>query len=93
MITVSQLVWDAWNIDHIARHDVTHSEVEDVCRRSPIVLESYADRLLLIGSTAAQRLLAVVLQPLEPGAYYVITARSASRTERQFYRRRKGLTL
>ena len=84
MLIVHQLVWDAWNIDHIARHQVTQGEVEEACHRSPIVLESYASRLLLIGPTVAQR----VLEPLGSDVYYVVTA---SHKERQLYRARKGL--
>ena len=31
MIVIRRLIWDSWNITHIARHDVTPDEVEDVC--------------------------------------------------------------
>ena len=31
MIVIRRLVWDTWNIVHIARHDVVPDEVEEVC--------------------------------------------------------------
>ncbi len=29
MIVIRRLIWNSWNIEHIARHDVTPDEVED----------------------------------------------------------------
>jgi uncharacterized DUF497 family protein len=45
---------------------------------------------MLIGVTQQGRLLSVVLEPGSEHTYYVVTARSASRKERQLYRSMKG---
>jgi uncharacterized DUF497 family protein len=86
MLNVVDLIWDEWNIRHIARHNVTPDEVTDVCRRWHVVRQSYDDRLIVIGTTETGNLLTVILNPHERGIYYPITARPASRTERRAYR-------
>lgn len=86
MVYIRRLVWDAWNIAHIARHQVTPEEVEEVCQGPSIALQTYAGRTLLIGPTHAQRMLAVALDPEGRDKYYPVTARPASRQERRRYR-------
>ncbi len=85
MIYVRRLIWEAWNVAHIARHDVDPEEVEEVCHGEPLARESYGGRLLLVGPSRLGRMLAVVLAPEERGIYYPITARPASRKERRYY--------
>ncbi len=87
MIFVRRLVWDSWNVAHIARHEVTPDEVEEVCHGEYIVRQTYDDRLLLIGPTLSGRILVVILGPTEKvGIYYPVTARPASRKERGLYK-------
>jgi uncharacterized protein len=90
MVDVQRLVWDDWNIAHIARHDVVPEEVEDVCDATPAVFQTYQGRLLVVGLTRRRRALGVVLAPMGNGMYYVVTARPASRKERRLYRESKG---
>lgn len=90
MIRVDKLLWDEWNIEHIARHQVVSSEVEQVCHSNHVVLHSYAGRLLVIGPTQAKRMLAVILDPEEDATFYVVTARPASRKELHYYNDQKG---
>jgi uncharacterized DUF497 family protein len=92
MITVRRLVWDDFNVPHIARHDVTPDEAEVVCHGVHIVREAYGGRIMLIGPTLRRRMLAVFLAPeLEADVYYPVTARRASRKERAIYdRSQKG---
>ncbi len=85
MIDIGRLIWDEWNIAHIARHGVTPEEVEQVCHGNYIVRGSYQQRVMLVGPTATGRMLAVVLDPEDAGTYYPITARPASRKERRLY--------
>lgn len=88
---IVQLIWDGWNVAHIARHDVTPIEVEDLCHGDPVGLQSYQGRLVLIGPTQAGRMLAAVLEPVgDAGVFYPVTARPASRKERRYYRQQKG---
>lgn len=81
MVLVTHLIWDDWNREHIARHAVTLDEVEEVCHRQHRVVESYRNRIVIIGKTNDERKLVIVLspedrdlRPYEVGIYYVITA-------------------
>jgi uncharacterized protein len=87
MLSVRRLIWDAWNVAHIARHDVIPEEVEEVCHDQPMTSETYKGRLRVVGLTQSGRILTVILAPTaEQGVYYPITARPADRKERRNYR-------
>lgn len=91
MLEIKELVWDAWNITHIARHDVTRDEVEQVCQSDYQSFDAKKGRFILIGTTELGRVLAVVIDPEpEEGKYYPVTARSADRKERRDYFAEKG---
>lgn len=75
-------MWDEWNIEHIAKHNVTRIEVEEIFARAVRAKKSYKERLMIFGKTKAKRLLAVVLEK-EIRGYYVLSARNASRKERR----------
>ena len=90
MTFVRRLSWDAWNVSHIARHQVTPEEVEQVCHGQHVQRQAYAGRIMLIGTTEAGRILSVVLNPEENDMYYPVTARPASRGERRVYLSEKG---
>lgn len=86
MITIRSLVWDAWNIAHIARHDVSPGEVEDACRTKPYIVTGKKGRYMLIGPTKTGRFLAIILDPEpEQDVYYPVTARTADEKERMMY--------
>lgn len=78
---VNGLIWDDWNKDHIGKHRITVREIEEVCYGNHQVKESYRRRILIVGKTRTNRLLAIILSPenrnLESygnGIYYVVTA-------------------
>lgn len=80
MVNIRKLLWDAWNIAHIARHDVTVDEVEEACQSSPVVQQGKKGRLLIYGTTISERTLTIVLDPEEEsGVYYPVTARSSNK--------------
>ncbi len=65
---------------------VIPDEVEQVCQGQPMFSETYGDRLRMVGPTRRRRMLTVILAPKEAeGFYYPVTARPASRKERQRY--------
>ncbi len=81
MIVVKGLIWDDWNKDHIAKHEISVEEVEEACHGQHEVVESYRKRLLIIGKTKQGKLIVIVLspedknlQPYENDIYYPITA-------------------
>lgn len=86
MVHVRELVWDAWNVGHIARHEVTPDEVEEVCRMDVHTSRTYKGRIRVIGQAKTGRMLTVILAPVRPEVYYPVTARPASRREREMYR-------
>jgi len=91
MIIVRRLVWEKNNIDHIARHQVVPEEVEEVCHNNPVILKGHSGRLVIIGLTYKGRALSVVLDPeSEKDVYYPVTARSADRKERKYYKDQGG---
>jgi len=91
VVFVHRLVWDNWNIAHIARHQVIPEEVEEVCEGNPTTSQTYAGRIRVAGPTRAGRMLTIILAPKgEEGVYYLVTARSADRKERKEYQQEKG---
>lgn len=91
MVRVKQLVWDEWNITHIARHEVIPEEVEEICHSDALVQQGHRGRLLIIGLTRGNKMITVIIDPEpEKGVYYVVTARSSSKRERKIYRHEKG---
>lgn len=91
MLFVRRLIWDSWNIAHIARHDVIPDEVEEVCHGQPVSSQTYKGRLRVVGPTRSHRLLTVILAPTEErGTYYPVTARPADRKERRHYEQQRG---
>lgn len=88
---ISRLSWDAWNIAHIARHDISPAEVEAVCHNNPLVLQGQKKgRLVLISKTDEQRLLGVVLEAKGKGRFYIITAYDADAHDTALYNRLRG---
>ncbi len=94
MIQVDKLIWTEQNKDHIAIHNVSQAEVEEVCHNNPVFVSAYSGRVMGIGKTNACRAVTVILQSeKESGVWYVVTARSADRKERKFYFTMKGEVL
>lgn len=91
MINVQKLIWDSWNIAHVARHNVIPEEVEQVCHINPIVQKGKKGRLHIFGPTEAGRMLTVILDPEEEkGTYYPVTAYKASKKLEKLYFNQKG---
>ena len=92
-VDVERLDWDEWNRTHIARHNVTPDETEQVCFGAPVFREASKGRVMAIGPTDGGRMLTIVLgeNPREAGTYYAFTARPASRQERRRYAEAKGV--
>ncbi|MDO8691550.1 MAG: hypothetical protein Q7R39_16365, partial [Dehalococcoidia bacterium] len=61
MLVISHLIWDPWNVTHIARHGVTPEEVEEICHSNPVVQAGKKGRLLVFGPTLSARMLTVVV--------------------------------
>jgi uncharacterized DUF497 family protein len=91
MIILDKLVWTVINKEHIARHDVSQIEIEQVCHNDPVFVSGHSGRIMVIGKTNVNRAISIILDPEhEKGVWYVVTARSADRKERTLYKTMKG---
>ncbi len=90
-----QFDWNNGNIEHIALHQVTPKEAEQVIENVPIdvnaVLRNGEMRTIHLGETDAGRVLFVVATERD-GMCRVVTARPADRKERALYAHHKGAT-
>jgi uncharacterized DUF497 family protein len=80
--------WDAHNIKHLARHEVTTAEFEELIAGDSLYLE-YAvengeDRFKVLGATARGRVLIAVWTPRD-GKIRAITAYAAGRGHQKLY--------
>ena len=91
MVVVRHLVWNPWNVAHIARHQVTPNEVEEVRKQPYLTRPSYKNRFAITGQASSGRMLTVVIDPQQKrGLFFPVTARSASRKERELYQKHIG---
>jgi len=81
-----KLLWNEWNIAHIAKHGVSVKEVEEAVGDRKAIIKKMRKRHSLIGS-AWGRILFIVLEKQRNG-YFVITARDATKAEKKLYRKR-----
>ena len=81
MLSINGLIWDEWNRDHIAHHQISPEEIEEVCHSEYNAIESFRKRIQLLGKTRKGRKLVIILSPEDrelktygEGIYYPITA-------------------
>ena len=81
--------WDENTIDHIANHNVTPAEVEEVAfENSPYIRKGRRGRRYLYGKTIGGRYLFIVYILTSGGRVQVITARDMDNKERKLYLKR-----
>ncbi|MFH0800801.1 MAG: BrnT family toxin [bacterium] len=93
-----KLLWDEENRAHIARHEVTPEEVEEICTcedPKPRIEKGKKSRnrpglnlYYVLGKTAGGRYIFIVFRPKRKGEARVITAREMDSKERSRYGRR-----
>lgn len=89
MIEVKQLIWDEWNVRHIAQHSVTPQEVElSLSDKFLVFIKGHSNRIMSLGR-AGKRLITTVLEPKDNKTYYIVSARDMAKKERAIYRREK----
>jgi uncharacterized DUF497 family protein len=90
MISIRRLIWDSWNVAHIARHNVSPYEVEEVCQGNFMSSATYKGRIRVLGPTRSGRMLVIILAPRETRDYYTVTAHDANPPEERRYYQVKG---
>lgn len=88
---IRELIVEPDREEHIARHNVTLSEVEEVAFGTYFPRRAKGGWYLVIGQTDAGRYLSIVVAPRGPGIYALVTAREAEPGERQGYHRHRGM--
>lgn len=85
-------LWDAGNIDHIARHNISPEEAEQVVENDPFDIARYLrngeERLNQVGETNAGRVLVIVTTQRGEDTR-VVTAHPADRDMRALYAQMK----
>lgn len=81
-IELTQLIWDSWNKEHIKKHNVAVSEVEEAVISISAHRIGYSGKIILIGRSG-KRLLAMIMAHEEENKYYVVTVRDADKKERR----------
>lgn len=86
---VREIRWTDKAEDHIAAHNVTPDEVEQVIYTRPrLVVRGREGTEYVFGTTDAGRYLLVVLTESIDGREYVVTARDMTDAERQAFQRK-----
>ena len=91
---ITELEWDDVNVEHIARHGVNISEVEDICFEPHLSSRGHNRRYILYGKTSDGRYLKVVLERLSAAIFRPITALDMTTRQRHNYRmfmKKRGL--
>jgi uncharacterized protein len=83
------VLWSSRSVAHIARHDITPEEVEDVLFNPPLDARrgKHEGTYLVFGRTRNGRRHVVVIAPRPRNSWYVVTARDVDRAERRRMRR------
>lgn len=84
---VRRLVWDEWNIEHIAKHNVSPEEVEKVCQSKHLLEKGRSGLYQAIGQTQDGRYLIIILAP-RSSSFYPVTARDADDKEKRRFKRK-----
>ncbi len=85
---IRRLIWDEWNIDHIARHNVEPEAVEEVCKSKNLFNKWKNETYRVIGQTEDGRYLTIFLAPRIGQSYYPVTARDSTEKEKRAFRRK-----
>ena len=83
------VLWSSRSVTHIARHEITPEEVEDVLFSPPLDARrgKREGTYLVFGRSRAGRRLLVVIAPRPGNSWYVVTARDVDRAERRRMKR------
>lgn len=86
---ISGFEWDQTNETHIAKHNVTLDEAEEVFLAKYFLRKTHSGRYGAYGQSFNGRYLFIVFEKLKGNAIRVIAARDMVNKEKKFYRRVK----
>ena len=79
------LVWDAWNREHIRKHKVKVKEVEEAYRNIVGKSGSYDNREMFFGITRKGRPITISVSYAKQKRPYIVSVRDMSKKERRKY--------
>jgi uncharacterized protein len=88
-VDIYELIIEPEREEHIARHNVSVEEVEEVVFGDPFITKTRDRRYRVIGQADAGRYLTIFLGPRGRGVYGLITARDATDSGRRLYQRHR----
>lgn len=83
---IKNLIWDEWNIEHIAKHGVKPDEAEQICKGVHLLNKWKNNMYRVIGQTSGGRYLTIFLAPRAKHNYYPVTARDSTLREKRAYK-------
>lgn len=90
---IQELLWPGDRVDHIARHNVSPDEFEDVCFGRSLVLKARSEGTNpvyhVLGETSGGRHLLCIVITFPGGKGYPVTARTMTDRERKRYQQWK----
>lgn len=87
-LTITELLWDSFNTEHIEKHNVKVTEVEKALQdEGRVFRETYKGRILALGRAGTRLIATVITLDKTTGLHYVITSRDMDKKERQIYRK------
>jgi uncharacterized DUF497 family protein len=87
-LVIGDLEWDDENVEHIARHNVSPEEVEDICYGFHLSEKAGGGRYVLSGQSSSGRYLNVVIERIGRKLFRTITAFEMSDSYKRKYRKR-----
>ena len=81
-IVIKELVWDAYNIEHIKKHNIKVDEAEGVGKYFISHKKGKSGRYIVVGRSGS-RIISLIVRREKAGVYYLVTARDSSRKERK----------
>jgi len=84
-VIINAFIWDDFNIQHIAKHQISPNEVEEVLNRPYIITKEERKRHTIYGITLNNRMIIVVIESRDNDNYYPITAYDMSSRQKKFY--------
>ena len=88
---IKEIIWSYDRIEHIAMHQVTPDEFEDICFGDSLILRTKSEGknpvYLILGQTVAGRYLACVVIKFPDDNGYPVTAREMTENEKRRYKK------
>jgi uncharacterized DUF497 family protein len=86
---IDDLEWTLERVDHIALHEVTPEEVEEVFSSAPVFKRGRGGVYEAWGQTETGRYLLVIFRYLGHNRAWPITARDMDENEKRFFRKKQ----